>query len=226
MFYILVNKTSFFPQYLTNKTDASHLVRRARRIGQYILTVLITIGVYLVRDGKNGTYLGLVLVWACPFALLTWSLSGLFVAKLPTARTAPPIIIPTVFFWLVDDMALRRGTWAIESRTKLGVCLFGNLEIEEAIFFLVTNCLIVFGLIAFDRGTAVVDTFPHLFPGAPEIPSLFLVLKGVFTSPDKYDISRVRGLRDSVSRLRKKSRSFYLASSAFPGQLRINLIIL
>ena len=177
MFYILVNKTSFYPQYLTNKTNSAPLVRGAWRFGQSVLMVFVAIGLYLVREGKEGTYLGLIMVWACPFALLTWSFSGLFIVKLPPAKTAVPILLPTIYFWLVDDLALGRGTWIIESGTKLGVYLFGSLEIEEAIFFLATNCLIVFGLIAFDRGHAVVDAFPHLFPGAPETPLVPLVLE-------------------------------------------------
>ena len=226
MFYILVNKTSFHPQYLTNKSDSSPLAQRVRRHGQYTLTVFIAIGVYLARKGQEGTYLGLILAWACPFALLTWTFSGLFTVRLPSARVVLPILLPTLYFWLVDELALGRGTWGIESGTKLDIRLFGDLDIEEAVFFLATNCLIVFGLIAFDRGTAVVATFPHLFPEVPETPSLSFVLRGVFTSAEKYDVARVRGLRDAVSRLRKKSRSFYLASSVFPGRLRIDLIIL
>lgn len=226
MFYILLNKPSFHPQYLTNKTDSAPSVQFVRRLGQSALTVLIAFGVYLVRKGGEGTYLGLILAWACPFALLTWTFSGLFLLRLPAAGIALPILIPTVYLWLVDELALGRGTWAIESGTKLGICIFGSLEIEEAVFFLATNVLVVLGLVAFDRGTAVVNTFPGLFPEVPATPSFSLVLEGVFTNPSKYDITRVRGLRDSVSRLKSKSRSFYLASSAFPGRLRIDLVLL
>ncbi|KAK7756505.1 hypothetical protein SLS62_001339 [Diatrype stigma] len=226
MFYILLNKPSFHPQYLTNRADSAPGVQFVRRLGQSALTVLIAYGFYLVRKGGEGTYLGLILAWACPFALLTWTFSGLFLLRLPAARIALPILIPTVYLWLVDELALGRGTWAIESGTKLGICIFGSLEIEEAVFFLATNVLVVLGLVAFDRGTAVVNTFPGLFPEVPATPTFSLVLKGVFTNPSKYDIARVRGLRDSVKRLKSKSRSFYLASSTFPGRLRIDLVLL
>ncbi|RYP57414.1 hypothetical protein DL769_009484 [Monosporascus sp. CRB-8-3] len=226
MFYILLNKSSFHPQYLTNKTDSSRRMQFARRFGQSALAVLIAVGIYYVKMGGEETYLGLILAWACPFALLTWTFSGLFLIRLPTARVALPILIPTVYLWVIDELALGRGTWAIETGTKLGTRLFGSLELEEAVFFLATNCLIVLGLVAFDRGMAVVHTFPELFPEVPASPSFALVLKGVFTNPEKYDIARVRGLRDAVNTLRRKSRSFYLASAAFPGRLRIDLVLL
>ncbi len=226
MIYILVNKPSFHPQYLTNRTDSSPWTQWARRLGQSALMVLIATGFYLTRKGGEGTYLGLILAWACPFALLTWTFSGLFLVRLPTSRVALPILIPSVYLWLVDELALGRGTWAIESGTKLGIRVFGSLELEEAIFFLVSNTLVVLGLVAFDRGLAVVNTFPGLFPEVPSNPSFLLVLRGVFSNPDQYDIARVGGLRDAVKRLRKKSRSFYLASSAFPGRLRIDLMLL
>lgn len=41
-----------------------------------------------------------------------------------------------------------------------------------------------------------------------------------------YDEDRIQGLSQAVERLRRKSRSFYIASGAFPGRLRIDLIVL
>jgi 15-cis-phytoene synthase/lycopene beta-cyclase len=226
MLYILFNKPILHAQYLTTKHESSPMVRRARSFGQIFLVGCIAVGALLVRKGGEGTYLGLILVWACPFALLTWTFSGYFLIQLPLVCVAAPIMIPTVYLWFVDEFALGRGTWSIESGTKLGWCLFGSLEVEEAVFFLVTNALIVFGLVAFDRGLAVLNTFPELFPEIPATASPLLVLKAVLINPSKYDMERVRGIREAVARLRRKSRSFYLASSVFPGRLRIDLVLL
>jgi 15-cis-phytoene synthase/lycopene beta-cyclase len=68
-------------------------------------------------------------------------------------------------------LALRRGTWVISTGTKYGIHLWDGLEIEEALFFLVTNTLIVFGQLAFDNALAVLYTFPKLFPAPPNLPS-------------------------------------------------------
>ncbi|KAI1140717.1 Squalene/phytoene synthase-domain-containing protein [Hypoxylon sp. FL0543] len=226
MLYILLNKPVLHAQFLTNKEDSLSKSHRIRTSGQILLVGSIIFGSYLVRDGGEGTYLGLILIWACPFVLLTWTLSGFFLIRLPVVCIATPIIIPTIYLWIIDELALGRGTWAISSGTKLGWRLWGSLELEEAIFFLATNALIVFGMVAIDRGLAVLYAFPESFPHDREALSPDLVIKALLTDPAKYDMVRVRGIREGVEILRRKSRSFYLASSVFPGRLRIDLVLL
>ncbi|KAI1654660.1 Squalene/phytoene synthase-domain-containing protein [Daldinia decipiens] len=226
MLYILLSKPVLHAQFLTSKDDSSLKSRRIRTAGQVLLIGCVIAGISLVKDGGQGTYLGLILIWACPVALLTWSFSGYFLIRLPPACVVVPIVLPTVYLWIVDEFALGRGTWAIESGTKLGWCLWGSLELEEAVFFLFTNALIVFGLIAFDRGLAVLYAFPEIFPVVPYMPPPSLLAKAVLLDPVKYDMARIKGIREAVQTLRRKSRSFYLASSVFPGRLRIDLVLL
>lgn len=222
--YVLLNGAVLHAQHLTNGRDAAH----ARTAGQALLAAGTAAGAWLVARGGPGTYLGLILAWACPFALLTWSLAGCFALRVPRAGVVGAVLLPTAYLWVVDELALDRGTWAIASGTKLGWCLWGRLEVEEAVFFLATNVLIVLGLVAFDQAAAALDAFPDLFPhdAAPVVPPPALLLRAALTDPARYDIARVRGLRAAVATLRRKSRSFYLASSVFPGRLRINLILL
>jgi 15-cis-phytoene synthase/lycopene beta-cyclase len=123
-------------------------------------------------------------------------------------------------------MALRRGTWVISPGTKYGVHLWDGLEIEEALFFFVTNTLIVFGQLAFDNALAVLYTFPTLFPKPPSMPTPLDLMSALWVSPYKYDAARLTGLQDAVLRLKRKSRSFYLASATFPGPLRSDLLLL
>jgi 15-cis-phytoene synthase/lycopene beta-cyclase len=179
-----------------------------------------------VKVGGEYTYIGLILVWATPFALITWTMAGRFIISLPLACTALPVLLPTIYLWLVDELALGRGTWSIESGTKLGFYLFGVLEIEEATFFLVTNTLIVFGLATFDQYLAVIYAFPQLFPEVPQSPTPLMLLQGRFPGTSQYDMKRIEGIDEAVKRLKAKSRSFYLASSAFTGRLRIDLVLL
>ncbi|KAI0885980.1 Squalene/phytoene synthase-domain-containing protein [Annulohypoxylon maeteangense] len=226
MLYTLLNKPILHAQFLTNKNDSSTKSRWIKILGQILLVGSIVGGAYLVKRGGEGTYLGLILIWACPFALFTWSLSGYFIIRLPLVNVATPIIIPTVYLWVVDELALGRGTWSIESGTKLGWCVWGSLELEEAIFFLATNALVVFGMVAFDRALAVLYTFSNLFPDVPNLSPLGLLAKAVLLDPATYDMTRVKGIREAIETLRRKSRSFYLASSTFPGRLRIDLILL
>ena len=93
-------------------------------------------------------------------------------------------------------------------------------------FFLVTNVLIVFGLIAFDNAFAILQAFPSLFPTIPTLPSPILLVRALLLSTKSYHEERVEGLQQALGRLRAKSRSFYLASGVFQGRLRVDLILL
>ncbi|KAI1181310.1 hypothetical protein F4777DRAFT_585210 [Nemania sp. FL0916] len=226
LLYILLNKPLLHAQFLANSETSSSRVHYLKKSGRLLLSAAIVIGAILVGKGGKGTYLGLILIWACPVALLTWSFSAYFLLRLPTAPIAIPICLPTLYLWVVDELVLGRGTWIIESRTKLGWCLWGHLELEEAVFFLATNSLIVLGLVAFDRALAVLDAFPETYPGSSERVPPALLLKALLEDPSNYEMGRIRGIREAVDTLRRKSRSFYLASAVFPGRLRIDLVLL
>jgi 15-cis-phytoene synthase / lycopene beta-cyclase len=222
LIYLFLSKPLFHPKYLVARgtNGFPHMA------GQAVLAAWIVISGFQIRRGGEGTYLGLIIAWAGPFALLLWMLSSQFLVSLPYSSTLFPIAMPTLYLWFVDTLALKRGTWAISPGTKVGVHLWGGLEIEEAVFFLATNTLIVFGLVAFDHAMAILLIFPNLFPQVPELPSPVMLVQALLTDPAKYDGERIEGLRKAVARLQKKSRSFYLASSTFSGRLRIDLILL
>ena len=100
---------------------------------------------------------------------------------------------------------------------------------REAFFFLVTNCMVVFGLIAFDFAATLIQTFPELAPNT-KYPSPIQAMKVLLASTSlinphsAYDAERIVGLGQAVRRLRRKSRSFFLASSFFDGPLQVDLI--
>ncbi|PBP28571.1 hypothetical protein BUE80_DR000600 [Diplocarpon rosae] len=225
LLYLLLSKPVFHPSYLASRERQASL-NTLWNLGHSIFVILIVAGGALVWRGDEGTYLGLILVWAGPFALLLWSLSSRFLLSLPHTSTVAPIAVPTIYLWVVDTLALRRGTWTIESGTKLGVHLWDGLEIEEAVFFLATNTLIVFGLVAFDHALAILVTFPKIFPLVPELPSPVMLIKALLTHETEYDKDRIVGIQQAAARLKYKSRSFYLASSTFSGRLRTDLIVL
>ena len=100
------------------------------------------------------------------------------------------------------------------------------MQAREALFFLLTNTLIVFGQIAFDYALSLLYTSPSLFPSVAELPSPLSLSQALYLQPPPQDVARTAGLVDAVKRLQKKSRSFYLASATFPGRLRNDLILL
>jgi 15-cis-phytoene synthase/lycopene beta-cyclase len=95
---------------------------------------------------------------------------------------------------------------------------------REAIFFLLTNTMIVFGQVAFDNALAILDTFPERFRDYTGLPCPPLLIQTLLLPKAKYDKERIAGLVNATTLLCKKSRSFYLASGAFEGKLRMDLI--
>jgi 15-cis-phytoene synthase/lycopene beta-cyclase len=167
LLYQLLHKPLLHAEYLL---PSSWVAPGLYRLIQVVILDLALVGFLMVSYGGPGTYMGLILTWVCPFALFTWTVGGLFMITLPRTSTVIPIVLPTLYLWAVDEMALGRGTWAIESGTKLGLTVWGSLDVEEAVFFLATNVLVVFGLGAVDYTLAIVDAFPDAEDADPGPP--------------------------------------------------------
>lgn len=91
------------------------------------------------------TYLGLLLPWALPVLALQWA-----VGHAALRRRLRPLLAATLLptAWLVasDAVALHQGIWAIHRDRILGVYL-GNVPLEEAIFFLLTDLMVAQSLL-------------------------------------------------------------------------------
>ncbi|KAK5133446.1 hypothetical protein LTR08_007688 [Meristemomyces frigidus] len=229
LLYLLLAKPLLHGIYLVREPRGTREGKKWQYLklgGQLAVALAIKQAITFVRAAGTRTYLGLILVWAAPFLWLLWSLAYQFLLRLPLTSTFLPVALPTLYLWVVDTVALKRGTWVISPATKTGIVLWEGLEIEEALFFLLTNCLIVFGLVAFDNAIAVLHTLPSHYPSVPALPSPLLLVKALLLPASTYDDDRILALAQSVARLKSKSRSFYLASATFQGRLRIDLIIL
>lgn len=216
--------------FLHNEADPRDAVSRSLRpwkyAGQLVFTLCSIVPLALGGGHAQGTYMRLIVAWASPVLLMLWIFAYQLLLLLPWTKTLLPIAVPTLYLWIVDTIALRRGTWSIELGTKLGIHVWPHLEIEEAVFFLITNTLVVWGSVAFDNAMAILDAFPRHYPVVPGMPSPTMLLKGLFLPTAEYDSARLRGLNNALTVLAKKSRSFYLASGVFSGRLRIDLILL
>jgi lycopene cyclase domain-containing protein len=116
---------------------------RSRPVGLLVLAAAEVVGLALFYT-TPGYYLGYILLWACPILGFLWVLGGPILWR--CRRTlVPAIFVPTGYLWIVDRIAIGQGLWTISSTYSTGIDVAG-LPIEEMVFFLVTNVLVVFGL--------------------------------------------------------------------------------
>jgi lycopene cyclase domain-containing protein len=99
----------------------------------------------LLTGWTPGTYLALILAWAGPVLCGMWLYDG---NTLWTHRgvVALAVGLPTLYLWIADAIAIRNGIWTISDRYTIGLAPFG-LPVEEATFFLMTNLLVVKGIL-------------------------------------------------------------------------------
>ena len=101
--------------------------------------------VVLAMDWQPGTYLALILIWALP-PIMIQTAFGADILWHYRRLVLLGILVPTLYLSTADSMAIRAGTWTISPAQSLSVYLPGGLPMEEFLFFLVTNILIVFGI--------------------------------------------------------------------------------
>ena len=93
-------------------------------------------------------YLALIVVWAVPVLMLQWLLGiGTLLKEWKTWVGA--VVSLTLYFWAADTFAIWQEIWLFPEGTISDLHLFSILPIEEALFFLVTNLMVVQGYILF-----------------------------------------------------------------------------
>ena len=138
----------FLARRLQGKATAVGMSARAElRWISFAMVALLWIGslLALAVGWSHGTYLALELAWALPPILLQlgfgadilWHYRRLIFWSLAPA---------TLYLCIVDALAIGYGTWTIDPAQSTGI-LVGNLPLEEIIFFLITNILVIFGMI-------------------------------------------------------------------------------
>ena len=121
--------------------------RPALRRGAVALAGLLWLGsaAILVAGWQPGTYLGLELVWALPPIMLQLAF-GADILWHYRRFVLLALVPPTLYLSAADALAIQAGTWTINPAQSLPIHLGGILPVEELLFFLLTNTLIVFGV--------------------------------------------------------------------------------
>jgi lycopene cyclase domain-containing protein len=110
-----------------------------------VVVVWIAAVVVLASGWRPGAYLGLELAWALPPFALQLAV-GADVLLRHRRRVGLAILGLTLYLSAADFLAIGAGVWTIDPAQSLNLFLGGVLPIEELVFFLMTNVLVVCGL--------------------------------------------------------------------------------
>lgn len=101
--------------------------------------------VVLAAGWRPGTYMALILAWALPPIALQLAVGADLLWRRRRA-VLTTLTAAVLYLSAADAYAIHGGVWTIDPAQSLGAKLGGTLPIEEAVFFLVTNALIVAGM--------------------------------------------------------------------------------
>lgn len=114
-----------------------------RRYAYTALWLMLTLVGAGMLTGTQSLYMGLILAWASPIlAGMAWMSTDLFWSR--RRVWALGIAVPTLYLWVADRIAIGLGIWDISNVYSFGVDPLG-LPLEEAVFFFLTNVLVVQG---------------------------------------------------------------------------------
>lgn len=143
---ILTGLWLLFLMQLLPETKAVRQPPRFRLVAVLVAgAVWIAACLALATRWGPGTYLALELAWALPPIMLQLAVGGdilwqhrrlVFLGILPA----------TLYLAAADALAIGAGTWTINPAQSLGILIGGVLPLEELLFFLLTNTLVVFAL--------------------------------------------------------------------------------
>lgn len=159
-FFVLQSFLSGFWVYFIQRKMAVTSVPDARvGIKNAVVVLLVLLWLLSIQflQVESSRYMGLILVWAVPVMILQWVVGGQYlVSNLKVYMWG--LIPPTLYLCIVDAIAIYLHVWKISMTQTMGIH-FGPLPLEEATFFLVTNVMLVQGLVLF---IAMKDVYPIL----------------------------------------------------------------
>merc|ERR1740117_1285804 len=102
-------------------------------------------------------YMGLIVVWSAPILAIQWLYGGSTLVR-DLHLWLPAVLLPTVYLWITDHIAISDGIWWIADDFTLGLHLplLTAVPVEEATFFLLTNLMCVQGVWLFIDGLATI----------------------------------------------------------------------
>jgi len=155
-------------QFPTIRERSIQIPATKRLVGVAAGLIVGIIGFVLLLTDST-FYLGAILFWAGPILAIQWGFGWPYLWEI--RRTfAVMLLVPTLYYWVIDRLAIGMGIWVISDTHTVGISLLG-LPLEEALFFLMTNIFVIQGIVlymwlldCYERGAIsnLSDLFPEL----------------------------------------------------------------
>jgi lycopene cyclase domain-containing protein len=130
-------------------TTPSLRVPVGTRLVGLVAAALVGVAGLLLLGRPGGLYLGSLLAWGAPILAIQWTFGWQFLVR-EWRTVAIGTLVPTLYLWLIDSVALALDIWSLSDRHTLGVAIpVLNLPIEEAVFFLLTSLFVVQGIVLY-----------------------------------------------------------------------------
>jgi lycopene beta-cyclase len=126
-------------------TVTTHLPARVATTSALGVAWMASVAALFSRDQRKD-YLALMTAWALP-PIMIQTLLGADILWRHRRLALLGIIPTTLYLAAADSIAIGHGTWTINPKKITNIHLPNKLPLEEGLFFLLTNVLLVFGII-------------------------------------------------------------------------------
>ncbi|RXK36228.1 hypothetical protein M231_06498 [Tremella mesenterica] len=172
--------------------------------------------------GRKVLYLGWILVWIAPVLSFVTFIGA---RNFDSPGDKWTFALGTGWLLMVDTIAIRSGSWTINTDTSIGVELWRGMPLEECIFFFLTTHLIMMTSSIVSHLHTLLLLCPTLPPCPPaSIIEHIKILNRVALSRPKIDIHMLSDLALAEQTLKRGSKSFEVAKMAFGREMRIPLV--
>jgi lycopene cyclase domain-containing protein len=111
----------------------------------FVLLIWIISILILLSGFVKGIYFSLIIIWSFPPVILQLAF-GADILWQRKKVVSFLIFISTLYLSWADALAISIGIWTVELNTSFGFLIGDILPVEEILFFLMTNVLIVFAI--------------------------------------------------------------------------------
>lgn len=116
----------------------------------FLLNFFLLLSLFFVLTRPELRYFALIIYWAFPIIFLQWAVGFPILLKYKKLWLVSVALL-TGYFWFADSIAIKEQIWTFPQETISGILLFGILPMEEALFFLVTNLMVIQGYLLFTQ---------------------------------------------------------------------------